>query len=70
MKTTQLDLHKVKHEDVNREVINFIEDHWDTSEIIDIITGHSNIMKDLVKNVLDEYNIIGYINQTHIRIYP
>ena len=54
---TLLDLHGVKHGDVSREVIRFIEDSWDSGDEAEIITGHSPIMKGIVVEVLDEYNL-------------
>lgn len=70
MPNISIDLHGVKHADVKRHVTHFIEDHWDSSETLDIITGHSNPMRCLVQDVLEEYNLKGYVNHTCIRIYP
>ena len=54
---TKLDLHKTRHEDARREVIHFIEDNWDCGELVDIITGNSNNMRNIVMEVLQEYNV-------------
>jgi hypothetical protein len=53
----KLDLHRTRHEDVNSEVIRFIEKHWNSGEEIEIITGHSQNMKNLVIKVLEEYKL-------------
>lgn len=52
-----LDLHGVRHADVKRKVIRFVERHWGHEMEAKIITGHSVKMKSLVKSVLDEYNL-------------
>ena len=64
----KLDLHGVRHIDVQREVIRFVEKHWNHNVQLEIITGHSERMKDLVLEVLEEYKLdyvtgcnIGYI---------
>ena len=51
------DLHGIKHEDARREVIHFVEDHWDSEEPIYIVTGWSTKMSKIVKEVLDEYKL-------------
>ena len=56
-KFTKLDLHGVKHEDVRREVIRYIEDNWDSGDMVEIITGHSEKMKGIVFKVLMEYKL-------------
>ena len=53
----RLDLHGIKHEDVHREVIRFVEDSWDCGDGATIITGHSGVMKDIVIEVLEEYKL-------------
>lgn len=53
----KLDLHGVKHQDVRAMVIRFVEKYWDTGTEIEIITGHSERMKSIVKDVLDEYKL-------------
>jgi len=53
-----LDLHGIKHEKASGLVIRFIEDNWNKNgEQLEIITGHSNEMKKIVKKVLDEYKL-------------
>jgi hypothetical protein len=53
----KLDLHSIEHEDIEREVVHFIEDNWDSPEEIEIITGNSMNMKRTIKKILDEYKL-------------
>jgi hypothetical protein len=53
----KLNLHRTRHEDVKRKIIHFIEDNWDSGRKIEIITGYSNKMQELVIGVLEEYNL-------------
>jgi len=57
MKLIKLDLHGIRHIDAKREVIRFIEDNWRSGDEIEIITGHSAVMKGIVINILDEYKL-------------
>tara|TARA_B100000131_G_C17609942_1_gene407144 strand:- start:224 stop:424 length:201 start_codon:yes stop_codon:yes gene_type:complete len=50
----KLDLHGIRHEEVDRLVENFVLLN-DTP--MRIITGNSNIMRDLVIKVLDRHSI-------------
>ena len=50
----KLDLHGVKHEDVDRIVENFV---LMNKPPLEIITGHSDKMPELVKDVLNRDNI-------------
>ncbi len=54
MSIKQLDLHGVKHEDVDRLVENFV---LLNKPPLKIITGNSDRMPVLVRNVLDRHNI-------------
>lgn len=53
----KLDLHGVKHSNVTDLVIRAVEDNWDTDVELEIITGHSDVMKTIVTNVLYEYKL-------------
>lgn len=53
----KLDLHGTRHSDVRSKLINFIEDNWNSSEDLEVITGHSTKMKGVVINILEEYNL-------------
>jgi DNA-nicking Smr family endonuclease len=52
-----LDLHGVKHQEVRQIVEDFIF----RDESVDIITGNSNAMKNLVINILNKHNINYFI---------
>jgi len=65
----KLDLHKIRHEEVDRMVENFIF----LNELpIEIITGNSDGMQELVIDVLKrnefEYSIGDYFNKGYITI--
>ena len=55
---SHLDLHGVKHQDVEVEVLDFIYQHQALLPLI-IICGNSNKMVEIVSTSLDA-NIIGY----------
>ena len=54
MKIKELDLHKVKHEDVDRLVENFV---LLNNPPLTIITGKSETMQKLVRTVLNRHDI-------------
>lgn len=53
----KLDLHRTRHEDVRRAVIRFIEDHWHETVNLEIVTGNSFKMREIVTQILDEYGL-------------
>jgi hypothetical protein len=53
--TKLLDLHGVKHADVDRIVENFV---LLNDKPLKIVTGNSDRMKELVMNVLDRHHIL------------
>lgn len=53
----ELDLHGVKHEDVCSQLKQFIEGLWLTGTDVEIITGNSPKMKEIVINILKEYKL-------------
>jgi ATP-dependent helicase/DNAse subunit B len=53
----KLDLHRTRHEDAASKVIRFIEEGWGSGDEIEIITGNSQKMKDIVTEVIDEYKL-------------
>jgi len=66
----KLDLHGIRHEDVPRVVIRFIEAHWDEEGEFEIITGNSWRMKEIVYDILREYEIVKFFTSSfmgHIR---
>ena len=65
----KIDLHGIRHDMVRKKVIRAIEDHWMTGDTLDLITGHSNEMKGIVIEVLEEYGLeyrIGDFSQTNM----
>ena len=52
-----LDLHNTRHHLVRAKLIRFVEDHWGKDIEAEIITGNSPYMKEIVKEVLDEYKL-------------
>lgn len=53
----KLDLHRMRHEDARRAVIRFIEEHWNKTVDLEIITGNSSRMREIVVEVLTEYKL-------------
>lgn len=53
----KIDLHRVRHEDVRRSVIRFVEDNWNSGEEGEIVTGNSLLMKAQVRDILLEYGL-------------
>jgi len=56
--TKTLDLHGVKHEDVSRRVDIFLSEHLQKgSNTVEIITGFSQKMRNIVENTLIDYHL-------------
>lgn len=53
----KLDLHGIRHGDVRNKTIRFIESNWGSNEWVEIVTGNSYKMKDLVVDVVNEYDL-------------
>ena len=53
----KLNLHGISHEDVESEIIRFIESNWDSGNKLEVVTGNSRVMQHLVKKVADEYKL-------------
>ena len=51
----KIDLHDLHYEDVKQSLIRKIEMYWGSNEVFEIITGHSNKMREVVIKLLDEY---------------
>lgn len=67
----RLDLHGVPHYLVRNCVIRKIEDYWNTNTDILFITGNSTAMKEIVYEVLKEYDIMildNLFNEGCIRV--
>jgi len=53
----EIDLHRIRHEEVLNVLIRKIESLWNSNKELRIITGNSNKMKEIVKKILDEYKL-------------
>jgi len=58
----KLDLHRLRHEEAERQTIRFIEANWGSGEEVEIVTGNSVRMRGLVLNILDEYGLLYQIS--------
>ena len=57
----KLDLHGERHREVDRIVENFVIDIYNKNELpIEIITGKSRKMRDIVETVLDRHGLKSY----------
>lgn len=56
MKKIEIDLHGVRHIDVENTVKRVIEANWDTDNVLVFITGHSPKMRKLVADEIRRYN--------------
>mgnify|MGYP001171783387 CR=1 FL=1 len=52
-----IDLHGIRHGEVKNLLIRKIEDLWDSNTKLEIITGHSSKMKNIVIETLYEYKL-------------
>jgi len=57
MEKEKLDLHGTRYDLAKSKVIRFIENNWNTNLDLEIITGHSEKMKFIVIEVLNEYKL-------------
>jgi len=53
----RLDLHGIPHFQVNNDIIRKIEEFWNSNTEIHFITGNSEEMKQIVIEILNEYNL-------------
>ena len=53
----KIDLHHTRHHLVRSKLIRFIEENWNKDVEAQIITGNSPRMKEIVKEVLNEYKM-------------
>ena len=73
----KLDLHRMRYEDAKRAVEKLANSYWAwaTDEEGVIITGHSSNMRNMVVEILQEYEIEYYVggplemDDTFIKIY-
>lgn len=57
MSIAKLDLHGVPHEEADGLVHGFINANWKPDQELHIITGHSVLMKNIVKKALNFYDV-------------
>jgi len=53
----KLDLHGVPHAEVPELVHQFVNEYWGYEGELHIITGHSKLMKNIVNDTLDMYEV-------------
>jgi len=54
----KLDLHGIKHANVSKELDSFLYEHLQTKNLqVEIVTGKSSAMKNIVKNLLVDYGL-------------
>ena len=54
----KLDLHGVKHADVSKKLDSFLYEHLQTKNLqVEVITGKSTAMKNIVKDLLVDYGL-------------
>ena len=63
---TTLDLHGVKHSDVEDKLIDFFFWHGFDYKGVNIITGNSQKMQEIVINFLDQYDFKYYISSHNL----
>ncbi len=58
---TKLDLHGTPHDEAKNLTASFIEKNLRRASVLEVITGHSNTMREIVMDVLTEYNLEWYL---------
>ena len=66
----RLDLHGTAHEDVKNLTASFIEKNLRRASVLEVITGHSNAMREIVMDVLTEYNLEWYLGTGNLEATP
>jgi len=69
---SKLDLHGIRHREVPRKVDVFLSEHLQkgTNEVT-IITGHSDNMKKIVDEVLEDYGLTseyGFLSKAELKV--
>ncbi len=57
----KLDLHGAPHDEAKNLTASFIEKNLRRASILEVVTGHSSAMRDIVLDVLTEYNLEWYL---------
>ena len=58
--TPRLDLHGLRHHEVQNEVVRFLESHLYSGLFLEIITGNSNIMIQESVKIIQQYGLQYY----------
>ena len=58
--TPRLDLHGLKHHEVENEVARFLERHLHSGLFLEIITGNSQVMVHECVKVIEQYELQYY----------
>ena len=68
----KLDLHGVRHHEVQQVVDQFLSKHlYNSTNEISIIIGNSDKMKKIVDNVLKDYNLkseYSYLSKAELKV--
>ncbi len=71
----ELDLHGMRHKQAQDALERTINGHWGANEELHVITGHSDRMKQIVIDILEQYKLeyrigdILEINMGFIKTY-
>jgi len=58
--TPRLDLHGLRHHEVENEVARFLERHLNSGLFLEIITGNSQTMLEESVKIIDQYGLHYY----------
>jgi hypothetical protein len=58
--TPRLDLHGLRHHEVQNEVVRFLESHLRSGLFLEIITGNSDIMIQESVKIIQQYGLQYY----------
>ena len=56
----RLDLHHLRHHEVENEVVRFLEKHLRSGLILEIITGNSQVMMEKSIKIIEQYGLQYY----------
>ena len=56
----RLDLHHLRHHEVENEVVRFLEKHLRSGLILEIITGNSQVMTEKSIKIIEQYGLQYY----------
>ena len=68
----KIDLHGIKHQEVQRKLDFFLGKHMmGNRDYVTIVTGNSKRMRDVVNKVLEDYGLVGepmFLNEGSITV--